>query len=74
MFHKSVIERKGYYSAGVVMLIIGLILIWVSHVGGQISTEEPSVGSSPQRISLWSTVAAGGVIGYLILLMSLVSL
>lgn len=29
--------------------------------------------SAPQRISLWSTIAAGGIIGYLIILMSLVS-
>ncbi|MBN1845519.1 MAG: MotA/TolQ/ExbB proton channel family protein [Sedimentisphaerales bacterium] len=30
--------------------------------------------AAEQRISLWSTIAAGGVIGYLILLMSLVAL
>ena len=37
------------------------------------ATDAPATVGAPTRITLWSTIAAGGIIGFLIVLMSLVA-
>ena len=54
------------------MLIIGMLL-WANRSLAQSATTEPAILAEAVSISLWSTVTAGGPIGYLIMFMSLVA-
>lgn len=57
-------------------ILIALLLIWglwTCAAVAQPPGAEPSVIAEPPQTSLWSTIATGGIIGYLIILVSLVA-
>jgi len=54
------------------MLITGMLL-WANRSLAYSATAEPAILAEADSISLWSTVTAGGLIGYLIMFMSLVA-
>jgi len=56
-----------------VVTVLGLILCAVLVLAPDASAAEPVSTEMPKTISLWSTIAGGGVIGYLIITLSLVS-
>jgi len=58
----------------VLLAIVAVVLVMQMNAGlGQTSSDEPTCTEEPYRISLWSTIAAGGVIGFLIVVASIVA-
>lgn len=56
------------------LAVIALILSVLSSTGlGRAAPNEPAATAEPYEISLWSTIASGGIIGLLIILVSLVA-
>ena len=69
-------ERVGQHSSKRWWILAGQAVFLVAFcvgpaLAGETPSDQPSAISKPERISLWSTIRAGGVIGYLIILMSL---
>ncbi|MCK5114722.1 MAG: MotA/TolQ/ExbB proton channel family protein [Phycisphaerae bacterium] len=73
MFTRFFSSFRGYRGTVVVIAVFLLIFGATATLTGQVNSGD-SFNESASEISLWSTVAAGGVIGYLILLMSLVAM
>jgi len=55
------------------MMIVVIFMVLSASALAQAPDGEPTVTAEPKPISLWSTVKAGGVVGFLIILMSLIS-
>jgi len=67
--------KKAYLNILFSMVMLAVVFImWVSFANAADAAAESDAGAAEQsvRISLWSTIAAGGVIGYIIILTSLV--
>jgi biopolymer transport protein ExbB len=69
MQKKTSLMRCRHFS----LMLILVLFLWAHHSAAQTPSVEPSLLADADRISLWSTVTAGGPIGYLIMFMSLVA-
>ena len=72
MLDRSNVSVVGRWPAILIVLLVFWGL-WTCGAVAQSPEPEPSVTAEPQSISLWSTIAKGGIIGYLIILVSLVA-
>lgn len=57
----------------IIMVCVVLMVIIFSSIGLAQSAEKPTVTEEPQSVSLWGTIAKGGIIGYLIIITSIVA-
>jgi biopolymer transport protein ExbB len=64
--------RSKFWIMLTIVLVVSVIQVSVGF--GQTSPDQPTSTEEPYRISLWSTIATGGIIGYLIILASIVAL
>ncbi|MHC4167567.1 MAG: MotA/TolQ/ExbB proton channel family protein [Planctomycetota bacterium] len=70
MLNKKIraVSRRGWFLLAVIAVTL---LIHASTGSGASVPDEPASTAEPYEISLWSTIASGGVIGLLIILVSL---
>lgn len=72
MLDRSNVSVVGRWLSILIVLLVFWAL-WTCAAVAQSPEPEPSVTAEPQSISLWSTIAKGGIIGYLIIVVSLVA-
>jgi biopolymer transport protein ExbB len=71
------ISNRGFISVGkkwfVLIMFIAAMALYTNTGFAQSASDESTAGGEPYQMSLWSTIASGGFIGFLIILASLVA-